>query len=146
VAAAIAILVISFGAIAAGWGYVRTARRMRSFQTTRGRVVTRDVVAIPGGTREGRWGKGGGYMPKVTYTYSVDGAAYTSDRSSYAMRGLKKSLAEQEVAAIPDEVEVYYDPASPQEAYLETHTPRIGKVLLAGGAFGVLVGVLALVG
>jgi hypothetical protein len=146
VAAAIALLVISCGAIAAGWGYVRTARRMGSFQTARGKVLAREVVAVPGGTREGKWGKGGGYRPKVTYAYTVDGVSHTSDRSSYALRGLKRSIAEQEVAAIPDEVDVYYDPAAPEEAYLETHTPRIGKFLLAGGAFGVLVGVLALVG
>jgi hypothetical protein len=82
--------------------------------------------------------------PKVTYDYTVNGVSYTSDRSSYALRGLKRSIAEQELAAIPDEVDVYYDPAAPQEAYLETHTPRIGRFLLAGGAAGVLVALVGL--
>jgi hypothetical protein len=45
---------------------------------------------------------------------------------------------------VPDEVEVRYDPAAPDQAYLETHTPRIGYALLAGGALGILIGVIAL--
>ncbi len=144
-AAAIALMVISLGAIVAGRGYVKTARRMRSFATTRGRVLERGIEAVPGGSREGRWGKGGGFQPKITYTYAVGGVDYTSSRSSYAYRGLKKSLAEQEAAAVPDEVEVHYDPAAPKEAYLHTHTPGIGKGLIAGGIVGVLLAVLILI-
>jgi hypothetical protein len=117
---------------------------MRSFQTTRGRVVAREVAAVPGGNREGRWGKGGGYRPKVTYAYTVDGVSYTSDRSTYAFRGLKKSIAEQELAAIPNELDVYYDPAAPQEAYLELHTPRIGRILLVGGSVGLMAALVSL--
>jgi uncharacterized protein DUF3592 len=146
VAAAIALVVISLGAIAAGRGYVKTARSMRSFRTTRGRVVAREVVIVPGAGREGRWGKGGRYRPKVTYTYAVGGVSYTSDRTSYALRGLRQGVAEQELAAIPDEVDVHYDPAAPGEAYLETHTPRIGTFLIAGGALGLLVALIILAG
>src|SRR6185437_6028973 len=116
VVAAIAILVISLGAILAGRGYVRTARRMQSFATTRGHVTAREVVTIGSLSREGKWGQGGNYRPKVTYDYTVGGVAYTSDRVSYANRGLRRSLAEQQLAAFPDEVDVYYDPAAPQEA------------------------------
>ena len=53
-AAGIALLVISLGAIVAGAGYVRTARRMKTFATVRGRILTRDIKPIPGGSREGR--------------------------------------------------------------------------------------------
>ncbi len=137
-ASAIAILVLSLGAIAAGWGYVRTANRMRAFQTTRGTVLARELATLSGGHREGRWGKGGNYRPKVTYTYAVDGVSYTSDRSSYAQHGFRRSIAEQQLAAIPDEVVVHYDPAAPGEAFLERHTPALGYVLLAGGAFGMM--------
>jgi Protein of unknown function (DUF3592) len=144
VVAAIAIFVISLGAILAGRGYVRTAQRMRSFATTRGRVTSREVVTIAGLNREGRWGQGGKYRPKVTYDYIVDGVAYTSDRTSYAHRGLRRSLAEQQLAAIPDEVDVYYDPAAPDQAYLEKHTPTLGRYLLAGGGIGVLFALILL--
>jgi hypothetical protein len=146
VVAAIAVLVISLGAILAGRGYVRTARKMQSFATTRGHVTAREVVMIAGLGREGRWGQGGNYRPKVTYDYTVDGVAYTSDRTSYANRGLRRSLAEQQLAAIPDEVDVYYDPAAPQEAYLEKHTPTLGRYLLAGGGVGMLFGLILLLG
>ena len=144
--AAIAILVISLGAILAGRGYVRTARRMQSFATTRGHVTAREVVTIGSLSREGKWGQGGNYRPKVTYDYTVGGVAYTSDRVSYANRGLRRSLAEQQLAAIPDEVDVYYDPAAPQEAYLEKHTPTLGRYLLAGGGVGALFGLILLLG
>jgi hypothetical protein len=109
VVAVVAIFVISLGAILAGRGYVRTARRMPSFATTRGRVTAREVVHMSGLSREGKWGQGGNYRPKVTYDYAVDGVTYTSDRTSYAHRGLRRSLAEQQLAAIPDDVDVYFD-------------------------------------
>jgi hypothetical protein len=139
VLSAIFLCLISCGAIVAGVGYVRTARRMRDFATTRGKVIARAITTLPtGAEREGRWGKGGGYMPKITYAYTVGSASYTNDRLGYAYRGLKKSIAEAQSAATPDEVDVHYDPANPQESYLEKHSPRIGKWLIAGGIVGVL--------
>jgi len=141
-AAAIALLVISLGAIVAGRGYVKLAGRMRSFETTRGHVTKRGLATVAGDTREGRWGKGGGFRPAVTYTYTVDGVAYTSDNTSYAHRGLRRSLAEQALAAIGDDVDVHYDPGDPGQAYLEKHSPRMGYWLIGGGAFGVALALL----
>ena len=66
IAYGLAFLVIAIGAILAGRGYVRTARRMRTYETTRGRVFKRELATVAGDTREGVWGKGGGYRPKVT--------------------------------------------------------------------------------
>jgi hypothetical protein len=146
VAAGIAMLLISVGMIAAGRGHVKLARRMRSFQTTRGRVVGREVAVVPGAGHEGRWGRGGRYRPKVTYEYTVGGVSYTSDRTSHVLRGLRESLVEQQLAAIPDEVDVHYDPASPGEAFLETHTPGLGRALMAGGAVGILLALVMILG
>jgi hypothetical protein len=145
-AGTIALLVMSVGVIAAGWGYVKTAARMRSFQTTRGSVVARELALVGYDRLEARWGTGGGYRPKVTYTYAVGDRTYTSDRSSYAHRGFKQQVAEQKLAAIPADVVVYYNPAAPQEAYLETHTPRFGRILLTGGSIGAIVAVISLLG
>jgi hypothetical protein len=118
---------------------------MDVYRTARGTVISREVAVAPGMTsREGRWGKGGGYRPVVTYTYSVDGLTYTADRWSYAIDGLKHSVAEEAVAAVPDEVDVHYDPLDPQQAYLNVHTPRIGYALVAAGAVGVLIAVAVL--
>jgi hypothetical protein len=62
------------------------------------------------------------------------------------MTGLKRSVAEQRLAAIPDEVDVHYDPAAPQEAYLVKHSPAIGIALIAGGCVGALVGLVLALG
>jgi len=143
----IALLVISLGAIVAGRGYTKTARRMRGFATTRGTVLEKKAVTVPGGdTREGHYGKGGGYMPYVRYAYSVGGADFTNDKVSYAFRGLKQTLAEEQVAAWPDAVDVHYDPANPQEAYLQTHTPSAGRWFIIGGSIGAVLGLLIFVG
>jgi hypothetical protein len=143
----IALLVISIGAIVAGRGYTATARRMRSFQTTRGTVLEKRAVTVPGGdTREGVYGKGGGYMPYVRYAYTVDGRPFENDKVSYAFRGMKQSLVEERVAAWPADVEVHYDPADPAVAYLETHTPSIGRWFIIGGSVGAVLGLLIAVG
>src|SRR3954453_22557872 len=92
----IALLVISIGAIAAGRGYTATARRMRSFATTRGTVLEKRAITVPGGdTREGALGSGGGYQPYVRYAYEVGGRGFENDKVSYALRGMKRSLVEE---------------------------------------------------
>jgi hypothetical protein len=139
VAVKILVLIVACGAIAAGYGYVRAARRMRFYRTVEGDVVGREVAVVPGSAGgEGTGGSGGRYSPKVTYTYVVDGVSYTSDRWSFAGNGLKRSVAEQQLAAVPDRVTVFYDPNAPAQAYLHTHTPRVGYALLMGGAIAAL--------
>jgi hypothetical protein len=145
-AGAIALIVISLGAIVAGRGYTNTARRMRGFATTRGRVLEKRAIPMPGGdTTTGRWGKGGGYQPYVKYTYEVGGTTYTHDKVTYALQGLKSENVEENLAAMPDEVDVHYDPANPQDAYLSKHTPTIGRWLIVGGSIGLVLGLLILV-
>lgn len=136
--AAIFSLLIALGAIVAGAGYVQQAQAMRGFQSTPGKVIKREIAPIPGGGREGALGEGGGLMPKVTYRYSVGEKELTNDRLAYAYRGLKRSVAEQKLAAIPDQVTVWYDPNNPQNAYLERHTPTLGWALITGGAIVVI--------
>lgn len=132
-------LLLALGMIAAGWGYVSLARRMRTFRSTSGVVVARDVVAVPGlDTREAAFGQGGGYTAQVRYRYTVDGVELESDKTSFALRGWKRSVAERRLASIPDQVLVWYDPAKPSEAYLEKHEPGLGYALIAGGAFTAL--------
>jgi hypothetical protein len=139
VAFAIGLLVVSIGAIVAGAGYMKTANRMRSFATTRGIVLRKEVGTVPSGDRqEGLFGKGGGAVPKVTYRYTVGGVDYTNDRWSYAWRGMKRSIIEAQLAQIPDEIDVHYDPAKPAESYLELHTPNTGTYFVAGGIAGIV--------
>lgn len=145
--AAVFVLVIACASVLAGRGYVRKARAMRSFQRVPGVVLTREVVASPPGQRrEGLFGEGGGSMPKVTYAYRVDGKDYVGGRIRYASRGLKREVAEKALAAIPDQVDVWFDPASPSDAYLERHAPALGWALLIGGSFTALLALLWMVG
>src|SRR3954453_8697568 len=132
---ALFVLLIAAGAIAAGVGYVRAAHRMRGFQTTRGHIRSREVIQIAPLTRggEGRFGKGGNHTPKFTYAYEVAGTSYTGDKLGYATRGFKESIAEQKAAAMPDEVDVHYNPADPAEAYLETNSAALGWGLIVLG-------------
>lgn len=55
-----------------------------------------------------------------------------------------RSVAEAELAAVPDTVTVFYDPNDPGQAYLHIHTPRLGYALLVGGAVGVVAALVAL--
>jgi hypothetical protein len=97
-------------------------------------VLSRDVVAVSADRREGRWGRGGGYAPAVTYAYVAGGLERIGDRIAYSSRGLRRSVAEKEAAAFPDEVTVWFDPDDPGEAYLTRHSPGLGWALVGGGA------------
>jgi uncharacterized SAM-binding protein YcdF (DUF218 family) len=137
--AAVFILLLAVGAIVAGSGYSRLARRMRTFRSAPGRVFARDVVLVPGGsTRTGALGDGGGYMPHVRYRYTVDGVELESDKTSFANQGWKRAVAELKLLAIPDDVVVWYDPNKPGEAYLVRHTPTLGYLFIGCGILAAL--------
>jgi hypothetical protein len=128
-------LVLAIATIAVGVAHVRLSRRMRTFVSTPGKVVARAVVALEAVSQvEGRFGAGGGYRPSVRYRYTVAGVERESDKVTHVRRGLKHALAERALAAIPDDVVVWYNPARPEEAYLERHTPGLGYGLVAVGA------------
>ena len=136
IAYAIGFVVIGLGAILAGGGHVRTAFRMRGYGTTRGRVFKRELVMFGG---EGRR-----YRAKVTYRYAVDGVEHTSDKNTYVHYGRYRDAAQAELDAIPDDVDVFYDPYDPSEAYLQKHVPRLGYWLAGGGLVMGLFGLLLL--
>ena len=137
IAYAIGFVVIGLGAILAGGGYVRTSYRMRGYGTTRGLVFKRELMPTGGETRH--------WAPKPTYRYTVAGVEHTSHKYTYAIRGSDRKTAQQRLDAIPDEVDVFYDPYDPAEAYLQKHTPRLGYWLAGGGLVMGLLGLLLLV-
>jgi hypothetical protein len=79
-------------------------------------------------------------------TYSVGGVAYTSDRWSYVTHGFKRHVVQGMLDALPREVEVHYNPADPQEAYLHTNRTIFGYVMIAFGTVGVLISAALLFG
>ena len=101
---------------------------------------------MPSGDRtEGRWGQGGGTVPKVTYRYTVDGVDYTNDRWSYAWRGMKRSIIEAQLKHDPRRGRRSTTTRrTPTESYLELHTPNTGVYFVAGGITGVVFALLVL--
>jgi hypothetical protein len=134
-AATVFALLLGLALVAVGVANVRLARRMRSFRAVPGRVVAREVVTLPSGnTTTGAFGEGGGYTPRATYRYVVDGVEHESNRLAPAIPGYKHAVAERKLAEIPDEVVVWYDPRAPGEAYLRRSGPALGYAILALGA------------
>lgn len=130
--AAIFVLVICTGAIVAGWGVVKLARRMTMYRSVPGKIIVREVVASPGAQRRG------GFMPYVKYSYAVDGTSYESDKIQFAIVSLSREESAARLDAIPDDVTVWYDPDAPSTAYLVRHTGGLGWVFIGFGAFGAL--------
>ncbi len=117
-----------------GWSYAALARKMRSYKSVPGRVISRAVALVPSGnTRTGVWGQGGGYTPQITYRYTVDGVVHESKNVARAVRGYKERFAQAKLDSIPDDVVVWYDPKNPAEAYLEKHGQALGIAILALG-------------
>lgn len=141
-------LLIAAGAIAAGVGQIRIAQRMRGFQTTRGRILTREVYDdINFDNLEAKWGKGGGFTPRYTYSYEIGGIGYTGTKFTYTVRGYKKGIVEQMLREMPDDVDVYYNPDNPSEAYLELEkSPTAGWVIIGAGILSALMGLVFLLG
>lgn len=131
---AVFVLVLGLAFTAVGANYIRRARRMRHYRGVPGKIVSREVVPLRSlGTQEAAFGDGGGYGPKVRYRYTVDGVELEGDRIADVDRGFKRSAAERELARIPDDVTVWYDPARPDDAVLKKHGPLLGILL---GLFG----------
>jgi hypothetical protein len=129
----------------AGNLYVALARRMRSYRSVPGKVIAREVTIVPtGDTREGVWGEGGGYTPKVTYRYFVDGVEFESSKIGFSVGGYKRVIAERKLAEIPDQVVVWYDPSKPSEGYLKKHGPAAGYAIAAFGVVLMLGALIAL--
>ena len=120
----------------------RTARRMRTYETTRGRVFERELATVAGDTREGVWGKGGGYRPKVTYVFTVDGVEHRPTRSPTRIADCANRWPSRRWPRSRTRSTCIYDPETPDEAYLVKHSPRLGYWLLGGGILGALFGLL----
>jgi hypothetical protein len=146
-AATVFALLLGLAFVVVGAMTARLARRMRSYRTVPGRVVAREVVTVPSGnTTTGAFGEGGGYTPRVTYRYVVDGVEHESSRLALAITGYKHAVAERKLAEIPDEVVVWYDPQKPGDATLRRSGPALGYAILALGACLVVGALLALLG
>jgi hypothetical protein len=131
-----AVLAAGLG-LAAFWAarsQLRTRRRVLAWPTVPGRITAREVIQP---TDRGRTSQPGfRFAPDVRYTYAVDGAQHKGDKIvlPWTATGSKK-WAQKELARIPDDVAVRYDPATPATSCL--YPPRRKNVALYVGG-GVL--------
>jgi hypothetical protein len=84
------------------------------------------------------------YSPRVVYTYSVSGQAYTSDQVIVGGRHWHTSRARAEAKLAyqsGQRVTVYYNPSRPDQAVLEAGATRGAWGTLAIGAVFTIVGI-----
>ena len=121
----------------------RAAQASRAWPSTQGTVASSQVITS--GSSRSRW-----YKAQVTYTFTVDGQNYTSDKVFFGDARSSSMAKEQRVvdrykAGAP--VEVFYNPQQPQEAVLERRTGGTTLVYLILGCVLLLIaGFVAVMG
>ena len=97
-------------AIYKAWKNVQMAKASVNWPTTTGRITASDIKKVLFRRQ-----------PQITYTYSVNGAPFTSQRVSFA-GGYKPKEVDPVLARYPigADVTVAHDPQNPAEATLET--------------------------
>ena len=135
------ILLLGVAGMAAGFSAAAKSYRARQFPTVKGRVVSREIG--PNTTARGG-GTGRLVEPRVRYTYSVGGREHVGTRIGLAQEAYDPASAQRALAAIPDEVEVHYNPEAPDEAYLSPSSIGLAVVMFLIGAAAFVGGSLSL--
>jgi len=133
----ILLLLIGTGALAAGWKALSTSLRARRWPVVPARIVERGVgpATTAGSSRPGRY-----FEPRVTYAYTVEGKSYTGDRIGLSKNAYDRDSAERVARALPEIVEVRYNPGDPGDAFLQPSALAAGVVIVVAGILGVLIG------
>jgi len=107
---ALIFLIIFPFALYKAWQNVQMAKASTSWPTTTGRITAADTVKVMFRRQ-----------PRITYSYSVNGAPFTSQRVSFA-GGYKPKEVDPILAryTVGSEVVVAHNPQKPAEATLET--------------------------
>jgi len=103
--------------------------------TTVGTVSTSEVF-------EDRRGRGGGYLPKVSYTFTIDGRALSGNRFYFSEARGTLSQAQRAIRAYPVGalVKVYFNRADPAESLLSPGLWWYSYVWLGLSLLGIVVG------
>jgi hypothetical protein len=122
------------------------ARAVKKWPTTAGRITQSEVVTT---TQEHRRARSGRvryvtmYVPRIVFTYQVDGTSFKGDNIGWSGSASTPALAEKYVKryALQAPVEVFYNPQDPTKSTLAPGGGTIALVLwlitalLAGSAF-----------
>ena len=126
-----------------GCGYIlMKSMKVRGWPVARGRIVEKSVgeAKVPSPQVDVY------FEPRVKYEYAVDGRTYTGDRVYSTHQTFDRGDAQKVVDRLPPEVDVYYDPGQPAEAYLFPTSILWPSVGLAGGLLMLLFGLIRLFG
>ena len=147
---------ILVGLVALGVGSYDAYRthQAQGWPATSAEILSSDVERVFVGKRKGRHA----WFPRVQYSYSVEGKSHFGSRIGLAedslfvkfkftSGGYDRKNATVIVERYPTgaHVPVYYNPARPEEAALETDFPAITGYLLLIGGIAILAGVVGLV-
>jgi hypothetical protein len=133
--------ILVFGVVVALWG-VRTvyfSLASKNWPTTEGTVISQEYVT----KREDSGWRGTRYFYQVSYTYSVEGVAYTSDNVRFGLQILSvffSAIEQEDAARYPTgtKVSVYYHPQRPGVSVLEPgHSFESVLMVLFGFALAV---------
>jgi len=139
------VVLLVFGVVLGGVGFMRytTARASAEWPTVNGTVTSSRVQTT---RRDGK----NEYMPRVQYSYVVDGQSFSGTRITASDEYQKnRGSADDILGRYPSgtAVTVFYDPQDPARAVLEQGLPGNVKVLLGAGvaclALAVLIGISA---
>ena len=114
-----------------GLALYRRAKESSHWLYVKGQVAATELDRKSDG--EGGWE----YYPMITYTYSIDGQQYESQRIIFGGPvGTSKFLAEEELSRYwpGKKVNVYYDPEDPAQTVLAPGGTRVVWRWLIGGA------------
>ena len=129
-------MVVGGIAIYAGGYVLSRTLKVRSWPTTPGQVISREIG--PRSTTGA--GTGASYEPRVKYTYAVGAKNYTGDclqspgKQSYMYEAAKRFLDK-----IPDRPLVHYDPDNPANSCLYPSSVLWGWLILGLGVLTLLV-------
>ena len=134
---AIAVLVISVAGLVAGVTMMSASRAARGWPVVTGKITERTVgpSITSGASRPGRY-----FEPRVTYSYTVDGKAYTGHRIAMTTNAYDEDKARSVARELPDSVEVHYNPRDPGDAVLQPSAIGMSIFILLVGVIGLLVG------
>ena len=121
---AFAALCIVGGFVALPWavGYVRNAQVSSGWPTAQGEIISREVMQSTRRNANAMWDES--YLPRIHYSYEVDGQRYESTQIGFDFDAHYERQADARAVidsvARTEPLTVYYEPGNPANAVLRT--------------------------
>lgn len=127
---AIFLLLLGLGSIGAAFMLGRRVVAVSGWPTATATVIDREIgdpEGPTGGSRNARW------VPKITYTFKVDGRSYQSKGRGLVQEAMTAEDARAWLDELPEHPTVHYNPDNPSEAYVETGSLVLAVVVASFG-------------